>query len=336
MTSKSRPPLQIGPLISTALAKVWHFKLEVGLLWLGLAVSALIVLPFSSRLEEQVIAVMGTGGALQNTPADDNAALKLLIVSLIVGFFEAGLVVLWLRVLRLGTVLAFEGGLKKLAVRAFGFFVRCLALMMVFAGGLIIFAVVLRMILRGILGPNATLEVTLNDLELFGILLVILFVALAIRVSFALISPVFDAPAPLERAWSLLAGNTLRLLGAVIVVCFPVDLPRLAAPRLRYPAHPGIGRCRRRGRRDVARHGHPDRAHLGELDRRRPPARSCDGPGDGSLRSTRRLGQGAHRLRSGVTALAFQLRHGGVEAFQGQRIHPAGHQISDIISIDGV
>lgn len=222
MTSKSRPPLQIGPLISTALAKVWHFKLEVGLLWLGLAVSALIVLPFSSRLEEQVIAVMGTGGALQNTPADDNAALKLLIVSLIVGFFEAGLVVLWLRVLRLGTVLAFEGGLKKLAVRAFGFFVRCLALMMVFAGGLIIFAVVLRMILRGILGPNATLEVTLNDLELFKMLLVILFVALAIRVSFALISPVFDAPAPLERAWSLLAGNTLRLLGAVIVVCFPV------------------------------------------------------------------------------------------------------------------
>ena len=222
MTSTARPPLQIGPLISSALAKVWHFKLEVGILWFGLAVSAFVVLPFSPPFENQILAMLGSGGSVPDTPTDNGAALRLLVVSLIVGLFEAGLMVLWLRVLRLGTVLALEGGVRMLVVRSVGLFLRCLALLMVFVGGLIMFAVVLRMILRGVLGPGAAIEVSLSDLALFGLLLLILLVALAIRMSFALIAPVFDTPVPIERAWSLLAGNTLRLLGAVIMVCFPV------------------------------------------------------------------------------------------------------------------
>jgi hypothetical protein len=222
MTSSARPPLQIGPLISAAIARVWHFKLELGILWLAFLLSALIILPFSRGLEAQFTAAIQAGKPLQDVKLDGGSVVSLAVVTVILVLFECALVVLWLRLLRLGTVLAFDGGLKMLLVRTLGLFLRCFALVMVFLGGLLVIVFVLDLVLRSILGPGATIAVSFISAQLLIVLIFLAFLALAIRVSFALVSPVFDTPTPIEHAWAMLGGNTLRILTAIVAVCFPI------------------------------------------------------------------------------------------------------------------
>lgn len=222
MTSSARPPLQIGPLISAAVARVWHFKLELGILWLGFLLSALVMLPFTRDVEAQFTAAIQAGTPLQQVKLDSGSVVGLALATLVVVLFESALIVLWLRLLRLGTVLAFDGGVKMLLVRSFGLFLRCFALVMIFVGALMILAFVLDLILRSVLGGGTTIAVSFTSAQLAVVLVFLIFLALTIRVSFALVSPVFDLPARIEQAWALMGGNTLRVLTAVIVVCFPI------------------------------------------------------------------------------------------------------------------
>jgi hypothetical protein len=222
MTSNARPLLPIGPLISAALARVWHFKLELGILWLGLLLSTLVVLPFSRDIEAQFVAAIQSGTPLQKVSLDSGSVISFAVVTFIIVLFECALLVLWFRLLRLGTVLAFDGGLKMLAVRTLGLFLRSLAFVMVFVGGLLIFGYLLDLVLSSALGPGATITVPTLSVQLSLVLIFFALLSLAIRVSFAFVSPVFDVPTPLEKAWALMGGNTLRILTAIVAVCFPV------------------------------------------------------------------------------------------------------------------
>lgn len=223
MNSNAQPPLLMGPLISAALNRVWHFKFELLVLWLGFVLSALIFVPFFRDFEAQIVSAIQPGAHVQHITIDSGTVVRLFIVGLVLALFRSTLTVLWLRVLRLGTVLAFDGGVKMLAIRTFGLFLRCLALLMVFVGILLILRFLLGAVLTAVVGAGTTIGVPQLGVVVGLIIILVAFGALTIRVSFALVSPVFDIVVPIERAWKLVEGNTFRILTAIIAICFPIE-----------------------------------------------------------------------------------------------------------------
>jgi len=223
MNSTAKPPLHMGQLITAALGRVWHFKLELLLLWVGFLLTALIFVPFLRDFEAEFVGALRRGAGGQQIPIDTSAILRLLSVLLLLALFRSALTVLWLRLLRLGTVEAFQGGIKSLAVRTFGLFVRCLALLAMFIGTLLILRVVLNVVLSAFLSPGTTVTIPQSGALLALLLIAVIFGAFTVRVSFALVAPVFDITVPIEKAWALTNGNAFRILMAIIAVCFPIE-----------------------------------------------------------------------------------------------------------------
>lgn len=222
MTSTAKPPLHIGQLITAALNRVWHFKLELLLLWGGFLLTALIFVPFLRDFEAQFVSALKPGLAAQH-PIETSVVVRLLSVLLLLALLRSALTVLWLRLLRLGTVDAFQGGIKALAVRTFGFFVRCLALLAMIIGSMLILRVLLNVVLGAFLSPGTTVTIPTSGALMALLLVAIIFGALVIRISFAVIAPVFDVTVPVEKAWALTEGNTFRISVAIIGVCFPIE-----------------------------------------------------------------------------------------------------------------
>ncbi len=223
MTTSTNPPLPMGQLISSAAARVWHFKLELALLWVGFLLTALAFVPFLRDFEAEIVSAIKPGVASQQIEVDTNAILRLTIILLLLALCRSALTVLWLRILRLGTVLAFQGGIKALTQRTLGLFVRCLALLAVFVGLLLMFRIVLNLVLSAFLSPGTTVTIPQSGAIMALLLVAVLLGALAVRVSFALIAPVFDMSVPLEKGWKLLDGNTFRIFGAIFAICFPIE-----------------------------------------------------------------------------------------------------------------
>ena len=220
MTPSPQPPLAIGPLISAALARVWHFKLEFGVMWLGYLLSALILLPYLPEALRIEVAVQ-QGKAAETITGDSGWLAQIGILFILLTIFQAVLMVLWMRVLRLGTALAFEGGIKKLALRTFGFIIRVIALLMVLVGLAAIMSIVVQMMVVAVFGQGTTVQAA-AALRVALVVALILFAAITIRIGFTVISPIFDLRVPIERAWALVQGNTWRILAAIFVVCFPI------------------------------------------------------------------------------------------------------------------
>jgi hypothetical protein len=221
MIAGRQTPLVIGALISASLARIWHFKMELGVMWLGYLLSALLLLPFLPDLLRLQVALQH-GATGQSVTIDSGSVTQIIVLTLLIIVFEAVLMVLWMRVLRLGTVEAFAGGAKMLAWRTIGLLVRGLALIFVLFGLLAVLGLVLQTVLLAIFGQGTTISVPTAGIRVVMVIIAILFAALTVRLSFVLISPIFDIPATVRHAWTLVQGNTWRIFMAIVVVCFPI------------------------------------------------------------------------------------------------------------------